>query len=538
MYFWSKRKKIIVAVLAMVILLLTIRTGTSFLDNRMMLSMNFCADYEEVIQGEEKLDLDIRNALRFNGCNVPYVTETNTYYISQDTETDIWEGYFSAGDDADIYFCYDAMWYQKLDAIASNYKFSVLVQIGSYYRYANIIVSGLPILSLTETSDMNVPSDFVILDADEEISYSGYCNSHQRGQTSTTYPKRGYKINLCNKKGKKKSASLLGLRKDNDWILNPLYTDSSKIREKLAYQIWEDMQEYNDTKDKSSEIIYVEFIFDNMYWGVYGLMEPVDEKQLSMNKADLFYRKTDLVVPEQSDFHTEDGQEYIPGFRIKYPKLESVTSEDWQPLQPYVKTFYYDIYDHTVQTESDWTKLETLADIDNLIDYEIFLNCIQGEDNIFKNIDYCMRFDNGNYKMHMIPWDMDGSFGNRGAGSGIEQNSGKLKEIMVSREFVTLYRADQKRAEKLTRTKWETYRKSFLDTGYLQEQARQYMDTLVKSGAMKRDSEKWPDANDFTDTSRFMEYIKESMESLDKIFSGSNWWNYNESLKREDQWNE
>lgn len=535
MYFWSKRKKLIFAVFAMVVLYFAIRLGESFLDNRMLLSMNFCADYGEVIHGEEKQDLDVRNTLRFNGCNVPYVTETNTFYISQDTDTDIWEGYFSAGNDADIYFCNDAMWSQKLAAIESDYKFSVLIQMGDYYRLANLTVSGLPILSLTETAGMEDPSDFVIIDADEDMSYSGYCNSHLRGQTSATYPKKGYKINLCNKRGKKKRVSLLGLRKDNDWILNPLYTDSSKIREKLAYQMWSDMQEYNDSKDKSSNIMYVEYIFDNMYWGVYGLMEPVDNKQLSMNKTDIFYRKTDFAIPDQTEFNTEDGQEYIPGFRIKYPKLENVTSEDWLHLKPYVTTFYYDIYDHTVKTESDWSKLESLIDIDNIIDYEIFLNCIRGEDNIFKNIDYCMRFENGSYKMHMIPWDMDNSFGNYGVGSGIDQKSGRLPDIMVSREFITLYRADQERMENLTREKWQEYRKNFLDTEYLQKYAQQNMDLLVKSGAMKRDSEKWPDANNFTDTSRFMEYIKECMDSLDKVFCGDNWWKYNELLKREDQ---
>lgn len=528
----------ILVIFAMAVVLFAIRLGKAFSENRMMLSMNFCQNYEDVISGEEKQDLDIRGALRFNGCDVPYVMESNTYYISQDMNTDMWEGYFSSGKYAEIFFCLDEMWNHKLQAIESNHRFSLLVKIGDNYRIANIVISGIPVLALTETSDMYAPSDFVVLAADEEMSYSGYCNSHLRGQTSTTYPKCGYKVNLCDETGEKEKASLLGLRKDNDWILNPMYTDSSKVREKLAYQVWENMQEYNQTKDKSSNITYVEFIFDNMYWGIYGLMEPVDNKQLLMNETDIFYRKTDLVVPEQDDFYTEDGQEYIPGFRIKYPKLDDVKAEDWLPLQPYVKTFYFDIYDANIETEDDWETLSSLVDIENVADYEIFLNVISGPDNIFKNIDYIMRHEDDGYKMHMVPWDMDNSFGNIGAGAGMEQYGGGTSGIMTSREFVTLYRADRVYMESLLRDRWNEYRKSFLATEYLQMQVREDMDTLVKSGAMLRDSAKWPDANNFTDTSRLEAYIKDHMESLDMIFNSEEWWKTNNILKRAEQWNE
>lgn len=542
MYFWNRRKKMLLALLGMLSFLGIIKVCSAFLQNRLILSMDFCNNYDEIMQGSEMSEqLDIQDALNFNGCLVPYVYVNNTYYISQDYNTDSWNGYFSANDGYQVYFHVDDMWNQKKEAISSGHRFSVLVQYGTEYKEASLVVSGLPVIAVTETNEIDRASGFVLLDAEEKNSYEGFCTSHTRGQTSTIYPKKGFKINLCTEDTEKQTkTSMLGLRSDNDWILNPMYTDSSKIREKLAYQMWEDMQEYRQTKDSSSNITYVEFIFDHMYYGIYGLMEPVDKKQLSMNESDVFYRKTDLVVPtlEEITLYGTDEAERIPGFCIKYPKTKDIKAEDWQLLKAYVNAFYYDLGDPSAVKETDWKSLSELVDIDNAIDYEILLASISGSDNIFKNIDYCLRYEDGKYVMHMIPWDMDSTFGALGACSGMEQENGRTNTMMVSREFATLYRADNEQMETLLREQWKKYRQSILSTEYLQTLAQSYMEELVLSGAMERDSEKWPECNNYTDLSNFMEYIEAHMECLDAVFEEDEWWRDNVYIKSEEQWNE
>ena len=54
----------------------------------------------------------------------------------------------------------------------------------------------------------------------------------ERGRTSLSFLKKSYKVELNN------SYSLLGMGKDDDWILDALYTDSSKVRNKLSYDLW------------------------------------------------------------------------------------------------------------------------------------------------------------------------------------------------------------------------------------------------------------------------------------------------------------
>lgn len=93
MYYYSRKKKVILMILSMFILLGIIRFGRALSNNRMLLTMSFCNDFAEVMQGaQETPELDISDALRFNGCVVPYAYATNTFYISQDTSVNFWGG--------------------------------------------------------------------------------------------------------------------------------------------------------------------------------------------------------------------------------------------------------------------------------------------------------------------------------------------------------------------------------------------------------------------------------------------------------------
>lgn len=433
-----------------------------------------------------------------------------------------------------MYFCVDEMWSHKNEAIASNYNFSILIKKNDQYRSAKLVVSGLPILALNSPPYVEgeiVPQRITLLGPDASTSYEGFCTSHVRGQTAATYPKFGYKIELCDEQFNRVDFPLLGLRSDDDWIINALYGDSSKIREKMAYQIWEEIQEYNRTEDRSSNITHVELIFEDIYWGIYGLQEPVDQKQLSMDEADRFFRKTDLVVPESEDFIAEDGQEYIPGFRIKYPQQVDVKAEDWLLLQPFVEAYYYDCYSSAVEV-GDIETLTTLFDFSNAMDYKIFVAVVSGDDNIFKNLDYCLRYENGQYIMHVVPWDLNATFGDEGFGANATYNPSRAQSNMSTREYIALYRADNELVESAIREKWAEYRRTFLSTEYLREMADAYMGELEASGAMFRDNARWPECENSTDLTEIYDYIERHMVYLDECFAVEGWWQYEAYLRR------
>ena len=72
-------------------------------------------------------------------------------------------------------------------------------------------------------------------------------------------------------------------RNDDEWLLNAMYSDSSKIRDKLSADIWSQIgavQEEFPEAYFGTRMVYVEVFFNHEYWGLYALMEPVDSKQL------------------------------------------------------------------------------------------------------------------------------------------------------------------------------------------------------------------------------------------------------------------
>ena len=92
------------------------------------------------------------------------------------------------------------------------------------------------------------------------------CEFHIRGVSSRSYYKMSYKLNLLDENGVKNQESLLGMREDDDWILRSLASDESKIREKLATDLWNEMNAFG-----SYHMKYIELFLDGTYWGLYAL---------------------------------------------------------------------------------------------------------------------------------------------------------------------------------------------------------------------------------------------------------------------------
>ena len=68
------------------------------------------------------------------------------------------------------------------------------------------------------------------------------------------------------------------------WILDPMVTDNSNFRTKMASDIWGDMnQDLEEKKYGKLNSKYVELYVNQTYRGLYLLKEVVDEKLLNLN---------------------------------------------------------------------------------------------------------------------------------------------------------------------------------------------------------------------------------------------------------------
>lgn len=234
--------------------------------------IEFCESFDGITEGKYPEELDLKDVLHFNGQAVPYTLQDGSFYISQDMETEEWEGELEPGAGYEIYFLEDDMWDYKRATIASGHTFSVLVVKGSSYQTAGLVVSGLPILSLVE--DEGVPSSqrLSLTDAGTGKTYEGNCSYEAQERLGDSAIKCGYEVKL-------RKEPRYAPDRDSTWVLDPLCAGSEKVLKKMACQIWEEMQAYCDIKTYSCDVTYVELILNYEYRGIYGLQEEGKEEQ-------------------------------------------------------------------------------------------------------------------------------------------------------------------------------------------------------------------------------------------------------------------
>ena len=152
--------------------------------------------------------------------------------------------------------------------------------------------TGLPIINIQaneefSTLDTLVYSEIIDPYYDERNSeqyIQTNANMHIRGKTSREYDKNSFKYELIKENGENRKKNLLGMRKDDDWVLDALYCDPSKIRNVLCCDLWNEINSVGITKDYDIDLEceFVEVFINNNYSGIYVLKEPVDAKQVGI----------------------------------------------------------------------------------------------------------------------------------------------------------------------------------------------------------------------------------------------------------------
>ena len=88
--------------------------------------------------------------------------------------------------------------------------------------------------------------------------FQGRCGTHVRGETSAGFPQKSYAWELWNNDNEDKSASILGLPAESDWVLHAPYTDKTLMRNYIAY----DRMRALDGKSAGMGVKFVEVFFN------------------------------------------------------------------------------------------------------------------------------------------------------------------------------------------------------------------------------------------------------------------------------------
>ena len=125
---------------------------------------------------------------------------------------------------------------------------------------ANMIIVDKGVDSRNDISDVNNP---------DYLDFKGAIKIEVRGSSSSILPKKQYALTTYDSLGQKEDVSILGMPKENDWILNGIAYDSSLIRDYLSYQLSNQIGQY------ASRGKYCEVMLNGNYEGIYLFQEKL-----------------------------------------------------------------------------------------------------------------------------------------------------------------------------------------------------------------------------------------------------------------------
>lgn len=334
-----------------------------------------------------------------------------------------------------------------------------------------------------------------------------------RGGTTNTADKhkRNYKIKPLNFKGKGQDISLLGMREDNNWILDAGQIDLFRLRNRIATEIWNDFATkpyYVSKEPKAKSGVtgkVVEVILNNEYRGIYSLTEAMDRKELKLKKYDdknqEFHGQLwkvsswDKAQFWEIDKDYDNTQETWHAFETKYPDIEDVNPTDYSPL--------YEAIDFVVNSNDETFKKEVgdYFDIPVLIDYQLFQETLKPVDNNGKNMYWGIYDVAESQKLTLAIWDLDASVGQDWHCSTPLHPDYVLPntDLGVKDGFNLYHRLSSLNVdnynEKVT-SRYQELRKTYFSEDNLISRYQGYYDMLVKSGAASREECKWSKDSD------------------------------------------
>jgi hypothetical protein len=221
---------------------------------------------------------------------------------------------------------------------------------------------------------------------------------------------------------KSQNIALVQMPAESDWVLNASYNDRSFLRDVLAQKL------AGDFGLQKSNTRYVEVILNDAYQGIYILMEKIKQGGNRLDLADLmpvdnagdeltggYLLKIDKTSGSPSRNWTSS---YISGggtgkvlFQIEYPKMELITTQQFNYIKNYVNTFEKSLQEESGLKPS--AAYRSMMDMSTFVNYFLLTELTRNVDGFRLSTYFYKDKDSKGGKLTMGPtWDYNLSFGN------------------------------------------------------------------------------------------------------------------------------
>ncbi|MDD3321334.1 MAG: CotH kinase family protein [Paludibacter sp.] len=242
-----------------------------------------------------------------------------------------------------------------------------------------------------------------------------------RGSYSQNFPQKSYGLETRDSIGNNFNTKVLGMPKENDWILTANYNDKVFARNSFAFDLFKQMGHY------APRLKHCEVIVNDEYQGIFLFSEKIKQDDDRVNIADIttsdstgnnvtggYIFKTD---------YTETGNNWLssyspvnkPGSSVYFvyhdPKPEDIT----EPQKEYLKDYIYGL--ETVLYSDDFanpsTGFRAYLDEASFIDYFIIGEITRNPDAYKKSRYFYKDRDSIDSKVYSGPvWDYDWAYKN------------------------------------------------------------------------------------------------------------------------------
>lgn len=255
---------------------------------------------------------------------------------------------------------------------------------------------------------------------------------------------------------------MVGLGSDDDWFLNPMSLDDTKLKEQLFIQLWNRWADQVDWNVRMSRGEYVEVVMNQTYMGLFQLQRRIDGKFLDLDTGDVLLKG--------------GGGWDAPTTQVAYEIVHSYLPEA-------------DTYG--LMEEFFQEKNPDFVNMDNFLDVNLFLQFAAAVDNTnHANMFYLLKQGETGYRLYLLPWDTDMSWGvvwNKGFTYDFAES---LQKTALRREYYWMQDFHPDLDHQMAK-RWFELRENLLTMENMIPIVEQEQAVLDSGGAQKRDQELW-----------------------------------------------
>lgn len=413
----------------------------------------------------------------------------------------------------------------------------ITVQLASKNRRSvlHLQLSTLPLVMVEYTgSDLyanQVPGTMTIYDPDyaqhgkSSAETSVNITIGYRGQSSLNYSKHNFTVHLWvdDARSEQYKTSLLGMRKDDDWILCGAMNDQLRLRNTVAMQLWDEFYRL-PWADVSGAIEgrFCEVYMRGKYLGLYRLTERLDRKQVSIDKTNGQIVRS--VQSEAGGVNLMDftklgkklpaNSEIWYNMELKYPKPEDMTRDDWNEFYAFLQ------FISQSKDEEFAAHIGEYIDIENFAAYYVYVTAIGATGNMIKNLYFVMNDKTADARYLLVPWDVDGSFGRRN-----DATKREVDIISSNHLFERLVKTNAGGFCDICRRIWRETGDTVFAYDHIMGLFQQYYDELAASGVWQREATAWPKFKTFpfkveSELDYVYDYMQKRLEFVNAFFNG------------------